>query len=82
MFNKMFNTLTWQQIGLSVFILTTFVILLVLGYDLYLDLTNQKTITEYCRVNPWLAWIILGAIEFGVLGLAIHFMRPILVDKW
>lgn len=72
--------LTWQQIGLSAFVFTTATIVVVLFYDLHLRLTGQEMITDYCRANPWLAWAILAFIEFGVLGLAVHFMAQIPVD--
>ena len=69
--------MTWQQIGLLSFVLTTFVTVAVLVYDLHLYLTNQEMITTYCRNHPWAAWIILSLDSLGLFGLAIHFMRPV-----
>lgn len=68
--------MTIQSLGLVAFVLTTLIITAVLGWDLHRYLTNQVTVTAYCRANPWLAWILLTLIEMGVVGLAIHFMTP------
>lgn len=75
------KNLTWQQIGLAGFIATTVLIQLVLVYDYWLYRTGRTMITDYARANPWLARLLLAAIAFGNIGLAIHFMRPVDVDR-
>ena len=72
--------MTWQQLGLASFVLTTFMMLGALAYDLYLGLSGHMLITIYCRANPWAAWVLLSIIEFGVIGLAVHFMAIVKID--
>lgn len=74
------KNLTWQNLGLISFVLTAIGMHVVLLYDYYLYRTNQEMITTYCRANPWAAWGILLIIQFGVLGLAVHFMAIVKVD--
>jgi hypothetical protein len=76
------NNLTWQVLGLTSFVTTAVGILLVLAFDLYLyrEYGNEGTITDYCRANPWLAWVLLTIIQFGVIGLAVHFMAQVKLD--
>ena len=72
---------TWQDIGLSVFVFVTVGTLGVLAYDMKLRAERVPMITDYCRAYPPYAWAILTALEIGVLGLAIHFMRPVGIEK-
>jgi hypothetical protein len=72
--------MTWQQIGLSAFVLTTAGTVLVLFYDLYLYLAGKEMITTFCRANPWLAWLILWIDGGGLVGLAVHFMAPVKIN--
>ena len=64
----------WQAVGLAVFVTMTLLIVSVLLFDWWLDSHGLGTISEYSRNNPWVAWLLLSSIEFGVVGLAIHFM--------
>ena len=65
---------TWQYVGLTLYVLSAVATMAVLAYDLSLDLRGYPTISEYCRANPWAAWVILMAIQGGVAGLAVHLM--------
>lgn len=68
---------TWQTLGLSLFVSITVGTLLVLLGDAYLYLTYRETLTEFCRNNPWAAWLILMLLQAGVMGVAIHFLSPL-----
>lgn len=81
MSDKEKEKLTWNSLGLASFVFTSFVILITLAYDLYLRLSGQTMITDYCRAHPWAAWAILAIIQFGVMGLAVHFMAPVNVER-
>lgn len=72
--------MTWQQIGLTTYITTTALAVGLLLFDLYLRLSGQRMITDFCRVNPWAAYLILVGLAFGHSGLAVHFMAPVLVE--
>ena len=74
------DRVTWQNVGLAAFVATTLGIIAILGYDYYLYCTGQVMITTYCRANPWCAWLILTVLQFGILGLAIHFMAPVPIE--
>ena len=74
------KSLTWQALGLSSFIFTAVGMILVLIYDYWLMETGREMITTYCRANPWAAWAILVVIQFGVIGLAVHFMAVVDVE--
>lgn len=69
--------LAWQTLGLAAFVFTAVGAVLVLLYDLWLNLTGAVMITEYCRSHPWAAWVILVMLQIGVMGLAVHFMAPV-----
>lgn len=73
--------LTWQEIGLASFVFGVLGAVAVLVYDLYLRMTGQVMITDYCRAHPWAAWLILGLLQFLLTGLAIHFMAIVPVEK-
>ena len=77
---ELWDNLTWQQLGLIAFVFTTAGTVGVLLFDLWLYLTGRTMITEYSRANPWLAWILLTLVQFGVIGLAVHFMAQVKVD--
>ena len=74
------NNLTWQDLGLASFVITITGTVAILLYDWWLYLTDQTMITDYCRENPWLAWVLLTVIQLGVLGLAVHFMAQVKLD--
>jgi hypothetical protein len=72
--------MTWQAIGLSIYVATTLGAVAILGYDYYLYRTGQVMITTYCRANPWAAYLILMALCGGVMGLAVHFMSIVDIE--
>jgi hypothetical protein len=72
---------TWQQIGLALFVLTAVGTIVVLLLDWYWSATGRTTITSFCRANPWLAWLILWTDAGGLFGLAVHFMAVVAVDQ-
>lgn len=69
--------MTWQAIGLTIFCNTSIGTLLVLLYDLWLYETGRTMITDYCRANPWAAYLILMECCAGLMGLAVHLMAPV-----
>ena len=69
--------MTWQQLGLGIYVTVAVGQLLVLGYDLWLGETGQMMITDYCRAKPWLAYLLLMANCAGLMGLAVHFMSSV-----
>lgn len=73
--------LTWQQLGLTAFISTITGAIAILLVDwLVLGINGRQTITEYCRSHPWLAWLMLSALGWGMAGLAVHLMHIVPID--
>ena len=66
--------LSYQTLGLIVFLIMAGGTQAILAYDLSLELRGFTTISSYTRAHPWLAFVILSALGFGNVGLAVHFM--------
>ena len=75
------KSLTWQSLGLWLFVAIIATADNLLLLDAWFDLTGRATITMFCRANPWAAAIILIGLQVGWAGLAVHFMAPTLIDK-
>lgn len=73
------DRLTWQNLGLISFVFTTLSIIAIIVFDFYLFRSGRTMITEFCRANPWCAWLILVVLQIGMIGLAVHFMAPVAV---
>ena len=78
---ELLKSLTWQELGLTSYVVMTVGALFILFFDLWLRWTGREMITDYCRANPWLAWVILALIQFGVIGLAVHFMAVVPLEE-
>ena len=69
--------MTWQAIGLILFIAMSIIVNAALAWDLSLWINGQQLITTYCRQHPWAAWLILMGCMVGVMGLAVHLMADV-----
>lgn len=78
---EIWHLISWNLLGLVLFVTTTISMILILIFDAWLDANNFTTISQYCREQPWLAFLILSAIEIGVMGLAIHLMAFVPIAK-
>ena len=45
--------MTWQDIGLGLYVLMSLIAVPVLAWDWWLGATGRVMITTYCRQNPW-----------------------------
>ena len=62
-----------QWYGLLIFGLVVSLNTVGLTLDASLALNNLPTVTDWARVNPWIATAILAINATGLVGLAIHF---------
>lgn len=72
--------MTWNKIGLIIFVAIAVGTLLVLLWDWYRDVRGLEMITTYLQANPWAAYLVLMGECAGVMGLAVHLMAPVPID--
>ena len=69
--------MTWQDIGLVLYVLMSVIAIPVLIWDWWLGVSGHTMITTFCRAQPWCDFLILIGIMIGVMGLAVHLMAPV-----
>ena len=73
--------MTWQTLGLAIYVTVSVVTIPVLLLDLWLAETGHTMMTDYCRAHPWAAYLVLMAVASGLIGLAVHLMAPVQIER-